>query len=976
MHPRFVRLRALARACDPEAMDEVRRAVEGADEGAVTIAEALGAAYPALRSLAIARIDALSTLAREGWRVPRKRADLVRRLLAACGPLDDPARVRKGLRLVSGAEKLRIALRELEPEIDVDVTAREWSELAEAQLEVATMEARGYVERRFGAIVGPAGAGATPARNGFVVIGLGKLGGGELNAGSDVDLMFLHESDEGATLGEEALRPFDSFTRIARRLVPTLEEHDDDGFCARIDLRLRPEGGSGPLTNSIAAAVNYYESFGRGWERAAMLRARAVAGDLAVGERALAELAPFVYRRAVDPTVAAEMHDMVRRSRVELSEAPARDLKLGPGGIREAEFFVQTLQLIWGGKDPSVRTPNTLHALRRLRTRGYVTDREARAIVDGYLLLRRVEHRIQLGSGVQTHLLPPDGAERDRIARSLGFKAGPELWAALERVRGKVAERFASLVPGGAPGAEQERTDAVLRAIDGDATETQLPGLTLSRDLTESLRGLGRRPDAPLGGRTRERHPRFVRALVAALLDAADPDLAASLVRTFFDRLSAPGVASYVRALEQDERSLVRFVGLCGTSAYLGGSLVGHPELVDRLLFSAPAAADDGHGGRLLAEEIAHLGHSERGDAEAFVGALRRAKSALELEVGLADLAGEIEPRAASRALSALADATLDATTQWALEEAASRRALRSTPAGLAVLALGKLGGRELGYGSDLDVVFVYDPRALEPFALDALEASELYGRVAARIVRLLGAPHSDGPGYDLDTRLRPSGEQGHLVVSIEAFRAYHLGGADALARAADWERQALLRLRPCAGDPGVGAAAAAIAATAAYERGPIDPAEVVRLRARLEEEVARERPGRYDPKLGKGGLADVEFAVQYLQTAAAAEPSVRTPETIAALDALETLGRLRPQQATTLRDGYRFLRRLEQRARVVHAARGAVIEEGAPGLTALARSMGHRDGVNGSAATQLLATYAEVTRDVRAVFLDVVQSR
>jgi glutamate-ammonia-ligase adenylyltransferase len=970
----------LAESCDPEAAAEVRRALPGCDDNVLALAQVIAAVYPALRALATARLDALAAIAREGLRAPRKRADFVRRLLAATGHPGKPlelAAVRRGLRRASAAERLRIALRELVPEIDVDVTAREWSDLAEAQLEVALLEARAHVEDRFGPIVTGGGT-----RNGFVVVGLGKLGGSELNAGSDVDLMFLHESDDGlaSRTGEadgDALRPFDAFTRIARRLVPTLEEHDDDGFCARVDLRLRPEGGSGPLTNSIASAVGYYETFGRGWERAALLRARAVAGDLAVGERALSELTPFVYRRAVDPNVALEMHEMSRRARVELSEAPLRDLKLGPGGIREAEFFVQSLQLIWGGKDATVRSTNTLDGLRRLRTRGYVTDREARAIADGYLLLRRVEHRVQLGTGVQTHLVPAEGPDRDRLARSLGYRSGADLWQALERVRGRIAELFASLAPGRLTTAVEERIDRVLRALDavegGQGGEVEGGGLR--PELLGSLRALGRRPDAPLGGRTRERHPRFARALVSAILDAADPELASGLVRTFFERLSAPSVESYVRMLSGDERALARFVGLCGTSAYLGGSLVGHPELVDRLLFSTAVVADRTRGARLLAEEVAHLDHADREDAESFVGALRRAKAALELEVGLADLGGEIDTREASRALSTMAVATVEAATSWALEEISRRRSLRATLTGLAVLGMGKLGGNEIGYGSDLDVVFVYDPAALDRLGIDRLDAADIYGRVAARIVRLLGTPHPDGAGYELDTRLRPSGEQGHLVVSIDSLRAYHLGDGEAVGpRAQDWERQALLRLRACGGDASLGEKAEAIARVAAYEKGAIDPTELLRLRERLEVEVARERPGRHDVKLGRGGLADVEFAVQYLQMQAGRDVAVRTPETLVALDVLEARGTMRPTHAGTFRDGYRFLRRLEQRARVVHGARSALLEENAPGLTPLARSMGYRDGPSGSASQQLIEAYREITTEVRATFLEVVR--
>ncbi len=938
----------------------MRAELRGCDEPTLAAAGLLAAAYPAMRGLIVRRHDAIAAIVRDGFRAPRSRAELVRRLSAAA----QADGVRRGLRRATGAERLRIALRELDPDVEVDVTAREWSELAEAQLEVALAEARAHVEGRYGPIVTGEGA-----RNGFAVIGLGKLGGSELNAGSDIDLMFVHEADEG-TVGDDALRPFDAFTKIAQRLTATIEDHEEEGFCARVDLRLRPEGASGPLTNSIASSAFYYETFGRGWERAALVRARAVAGDLEVGERMLTEVSPFVWRRVVDPTVAAEMMEMVRRSRVELSEAPARDLKLGPGGIREAEFFVQTLQLVWGGKDPSLRTTNTLDGLRRLRSRGYVTDREARAVLDGYLLLRRIEHRVQLSTGVQTHLLPANSDERDRLARSLGYKNGDVMMQVLDRVRARVAERFASLGPERA--VEEERATAVFAALDVAITPAGI-----SEELLATFRALGRRPTGPLGGVTREKHPRFTRALVNAILDAADPELAALTLRTFFDRLSEPGVDAYVRALGSDERALARFVGLCGTSAYLGRMLVGHPELADLLLFSAAAAGDDvARGPKMLAEEIARLPHGERRDAEVFVGAMRRAKSALELDVGIRDLAGEIDTREACRALSAMADATLESATTWALDEAAVRRGIKSLTRGFAVLALGSLGGHDLGYGSDLDVLFVYDPAVVEPLGLDAHDAMEVFGRVAQRVIRLIGTMHADGPGYELDTRLRPSGEQGHLVVSLDSFRAYHLEHRPAGPRAQDWERQALTRLRPCAGDLRLGGAAADIAHTAAYERPPPAIDELRRIRVRMEQEIAKERDGRYDPKVGRGGLVDIELAVQWLQMANGADKSVRTTDTQQAIDALEAHGALRPALAATFRDGYRFLRRVEQRARVVHGSRNILLHSASPGLLKLARAMGYRDGPSGTAPDVLMQTYREVTNEVRAAFDEIMSSQ
>jgi glutamate-ammonia-ligase adenylyltransferase len=276
---------------------------------------------------------------------------------------------------------------------------------------------------------------------------MGKLGGRELNAGSDIDLLLFYETDDGSVTKdgvatEQSLH--EHFTRVAQRFVSTLDDVTEDGMVWRVDLRLRPEGSRGPLVNALAAAERYYETWGRTWERAALLRARAVAGDLAFGQLVLDALAPFVWRKVVDPRIAREMTELVVRGRAELSSDPERDLKLGPGGIREAEFFVQSLQLIWGGREPSLRLSNTLDSLRRLRSRGLVTDRESRELEGAYLTLRRLEHRVQFATGLQTHILPR-GDLLETIARSVGFPSAKELEKDLDKTRRRVATRFASL---------------------------------------------------------------------------------------------------------------------------------------------------------------------------------------------------------------------------------------------------------------------------------------------------------------------------------------------------------------------------------------------------------------------------------------------------------------------------------------------------------------------------------------------------
>ncbi|MGH7282566.1 MAG: bifunctional [glutamate--ammonia ligase]-adenylyl-L-tyrosine phosphorylase/[glutamate--ammonia-ligase] adenylyltransferase [Polyangiaceae bacterium] len=895
----------------------------------------LAGAYPAMAPLLDARPADVRAVA-QSLKGHKKRDARAYRALA---PSIDDVDFAGKLRQFAFREKMRIAARELLPDAtaDVDVTARELSDLADVCIEAALGEATAWAHARFGA----------PEKNSFVVLGMGKLGGRELNAGSDVDLLYAYDNDESHARDVTA---HELYTRIAQRLTATLDEATADGVVWRVDLRLRPEGSRGPLVNSHAAMERYYESWGRAWERAALVRARPVAGDLDLGASVLDTLSPFVWRREVNPSIATEMTSLLQRARVEISQDPEIDLKHGRGGIREVEFFVQSLQLIWGGREPEVRTSNTIEALHRLRGRGLVTEREARELADAYLVLRRLEHRIQFATQQQTHAIPADVAMLNAISRSLGFSAVSELKKDLEKHRRRVAKRFASLAPGSATPLSLEKLFVALEASDEPAVQSALEAWVASPspDLARHVLALARRPDDPLGAASRENLPELAPALVEAFTDAADPDQAARLLAAYFSRLTTPSL--YAKALARDFRALRRLVGLFGASQFLGASLVAHPELAEPAVFARGVPTIES-ANRAVAEEIANSDHD---DVESFVGALRRAKRRITMEVGVCDLAGEIDFRDVSHVLSELADASIEAAMDFALAERAERPKL-------AVVALGKLGAREIGYGSDLDILFVHEeedgPRA------------EAAVRVAQRVLRLLDAPHGDGPGYELDTRLRPSGSQGLLVVSLEGFARYQA------ERAEGWERQALVKARACAGDPDLGARLVALATRAAYERGEPPADRLHQLRMRMQHELSGERiaKGRYDPKLGAGGLADIEFATQWLQMKHGLNPSVRTADTEDALVRLEQAGALDPAIGAIFREGYVMFRRLEQRARVHHGSSGSLIEAGAPGLAILARRLGMRDGPWGSASASLLAQYETMAGKIRRGYLSIL---
>lgn len=959
-----------AEAIDPVQAAKLRRETAGwaGDDGAKAIAVLAGTAYPPagpwLQHDAAVVSAWLQELGGRAWTVERYAEDL--RVLA---DTTDEEMVSRTLRSFARRHRLRIALREILPSdaggASFEITSGELADLASATIELALGCARAAVTRRFGQPVRADGKQST-----FAVLGMGKLGGRELNAGSDVDLIFAYDTDDGVAAGgtsPDRISLHEYWSRVARRVSSLLDEVTADGFVWRVDLRLRPEGGRGPLVNATSAMLRYYETWGRTWERAVLLRAAPVAGDRELGNALLRELASFVFRRGVDPSVAAQLMELVTRARVELAFDRERDLKLGAGGIRDLETFVQALQLIWGGQDSSLQVRSTLDALRRLRAGGFVTDKEAAGLGDAYVLLRRAEHFAQNATGLQTHAVPASSTDRARMARALGFATLEDFDDQLDRTRRWVSSCATGLQPGTA--APPSRWTTLLAALDdddADQAERALAdeGVAAPSEIVGSLLQLARRPDGLLGVQTRERRPGHVEAVLDALFESADPEQAAHYLRAFFARRRSPAV--YASLLGSHPRAARRFVTALGASRFLGEAVTGHTDIADQVVFSKGMPSVDA-ARAMLDEELAAAGATPPYDLDDVAAAVRRARYRTMTQAALADLAGEVSLRDVTSVLSAAADAALEVALRSACGAAGPVH-------GLCVLAVGKLGGREMGYGSDLDVLFVFDPQA----SRDPDDAIKLRARQAQRAIRALSAPHEAGAGYELDTRLRPSGSQGVLVTSLGSFARYHgmtEAGEPMSSRggAAAWERQTLVRARLCAGDAELGERAIAIARRAAYEQGEPDTRETHRLRLRMERELGGERRGRYDLKLGVGGLLDVEFAVQTLQMRYGADPAVRLTHTAEAIDALEGAGHLDSSLAQVLRSGYDFLRTLEQRLHVVHATSMHLIEQSAPGLGPLARRMGLRDHPGITAPEQLLERYRAVTSSVRAAYLAIL---
>ncbi|MBI5548613.1 MAG: bifunctional [glutamate--ammonia ligase]-adenylyl-L-tyrosine phosphorylase/[glutamate--ammonia-ligase] adenylyltransferase, partial [Deltaproteobacteria bacterium] len=693
-----------------------------------------------------------------------------------------------------------------------------------------------------------------------------------------------------------------------------------------------------------------------------------IAGDDGLAGRLLAALEPFVWRRSVDASTIEEMRALKARI---TSRAQARgdDVKLGPGGIREIEFFIQTLQLLHGGRDRRLRERSTLGALANALVAGLLSARDHDALCEAWLLLRRVEHRLQMVHERRTHALPSSPEALRSLALGLGFATAETFAAALGRHRSFVGELFSDLLH--TSGVEPAPLDAELSAAadpDG-ADETRLRALA-TRGFVDApaalacLRRMGQHPESPFARRGGV--PRGGVELLAGCAGSPDPNLALLHLGELFSSLRAPG--AWYDLLARRPATAQLLTTLFGTSDYLSRLFLRHPELADSLVRAEAAVTLKGHA--WLAEELSVRLMAEAApepQAEQILAILRRFKNEEVLRIGLHDVAGNLEVEQVHEELSALADVLVGACLDLCRKEVLTRWGEPcgpdGAPASLAVIGLGSLGGRELGYHSDLDLLFVYSaPGDTRGGEKGRASNAEYFARLAQKLLSSLSMQLREGLLYRTDVRLRPSGNAGMLVVSLESFAAHH-------QKAEVWERQALTRARLVAGDAALfGRVREEVIAPLVF-RPEADPRglarEILRVRERMEHELAGEGPLRLSPKLGRGGLVDIEFAVQYLQLAhGRARPGVRETNTLKAIRALASEGALAPADASALERGWRFLRRLEDRLRIVHVFPLTHLPTRGPGLTTLARRMGY-SGTEGGA--KLLADYEAITAEVRA---------
>ncbi len=807
----------------------------------------------------------------------------------------------------------RLAVLDVEQHAPMPDITLAMTELAETTLDIALAAARREQDERHGAPLNAEGGDID-----FWVVGMGKLGGRELNVSSDIDLVYVYE-DDGQTTGPHPVSAHEYFSNVARCLYTLIGETTEDGFVFRVDLALRPNGNSGPPVVSLAMLEEYLMVQGREWERFAWLKSRVVAprASLENGRvMALRDLVtPFVYRRYLDYGVFEGLRQLHRKVRDEAQRRAAgrperaNDVKLSRGGIREIEFIVQLLQVVRGGQFPEVRTRSTLRALDKLAAGGLMKPANAQRLAEAYTLLRRVEHRIQYLDDQQTHVLPTGDGDLAWIAATLGLSCDADTCELLDRLcetREFVATEFDALLHDGrspTPGTGCQRCGTAPQPIDSEAFLERLPEALASRvrPWSEQLRVRALRDESKL------RLSRVVQRTAQAVDEQRCTLEAATRFIDWLEPLLRR--ESYLALLVERPEVHDRLLQLIGLARWPMRYLMRHPGVIDEL-------ADERllHGRFDAAEYIGDLEarhqawqRSGQADEESLLDTLRRAHHAEVFRTLVRDVEGHITVEQSADDLSALADATLDCALRWAWLHLKQRH--RPQPR-FAVIAYGKLGGKELGYGGDLDVVFLYDD--------EDERAPEAYGAFVRKFIGWLTLPTAAGSLFEIDTALRPNGNSGLLVTSLTSFENYQTGRGSNTAWT--WEHQALTRARHCAGlvelAPRFEAVRRAVLAA---------PRDAAALRAEVQamrEKVRESRPvksGLFDVKHSAGGMMDVEFAVQYLVLAhsGAHAPLMDNVGNIALLHRAEDAGLLPAGVGAAAADAYRELRRAQHRARL-----------------------------------------------------------
>ena len=844
---------------------------------------------------------------------PCQKEDYRRALCVCLENTSDLNQLSKALRDFRRQEMVRIIWRDLANLAPVLEITAELSALADVCVDESLRLIYGWEVARMGTPIGRQSGQAQQ----LVVLGMGKLGARELNLSSDIDLIFGFP-ETGETDGKRSRSNQEFFTRVGQQLIKVLDERTAYGFVFRVDMRLRPYGQSGSLVLNFNSIEHYYEEQGRDWERYALIKARVIAGDPLAGEQLLASLRPFIYRRYVDFgafSALREMKGMIIRE-VQRRQAEG-DIKIGAGGIREIEFIVQSFQLIRGGKDQQLQTQSLWKVLEVLESEGYLPVTAVNELRDAYIFLRRCEHRIQALDDQQTQVLPEGVAERQRLALSMGFENWEAFVLVLATYRQKVSFHFSQVVSNDEEGAEVVQPLNALNTLWlGELNSEEAVGVLITHGFTqdeasEAFEQLSQlrssRTVSHLQLLSRQRLDCFVPLLIS---ECGQVTRSLEVIQRLLPLVSAIlRRSAYIALLVENPQALARLVELVAASPWIADELKKQPLLLDELidgrtLFRVPtiqALRDD------LRQMMLRITEE---DLEQQMECLRHFQKANVFRVGASEVLGHLPLMKVSDYLTLIAEVVLQEALYMAWRQVVEKYGYPSSEKGYSdapqfiVVAYGKMGGLELGYGSDLDLVFLYDgPVAGQTQGPRSLENTVFYTRLCQRLIHIMTATTHSGMLYEIDQRLRPSGASGLIVSSLRGFKHYQQG------KAWTWEHQALVRARVVAGSEEVAARFLAIRQQilAAPREQDSLLEEVMAMRNKMKKHLSKARPGFFHLKHDDGAIVDIEFMVQYqvLRWAAKYPELHLFTDNVRILEILSRLTLMDSADAEALRDAY-----------------------------------------------------------------------
>lgn len=876
------------------------------------------------------------------------------------------------LRRYKQREVLRIGVMDILGVLELPEVALAFSDFADACVQVAYEIAHAELAQRYNMT-------GTPA---FAVVGMGKLGGRELNYSSDIDLIFVHDDEVGVT---GKLSGSQYAERLAQEIVNVLARNTERGFVFRVDLRLRPEGRYGAPSRSLSSYRHYYESWAETWERQALIKARFVAGDPRVGEAFTRMAEEYTYQSYVPAEWVEEIRYNKRRleQKAALADETHTNVKIGEGGIRDIEFTVQLLQLLVGGQHPAVRTGNTLEALQRLRREGFLTPEEAIVLRESYCFLRTVEHRLQILYEQQTQRLPTEPRQMELLARRMGFESAEHFRETYDRVRAQVRQIFLNVFYGEATDRVMQQQEGALRdllnAIDDPRARQQIQQYLQDNGFRDPVRAL-RLLQIPLIGTdtdssVAEAHPiargaaspamrhsflRIAPALVTYASRSPSPDDA--LLGIEHLALAVPNRAQLYTTFADSPEVLRRLVELAGASPPTMQLLSHHQHLLD-LLFSEEIIEHEPKGRETMLQELRarldlpdewrplNLHNYPERYVQSIAAFIRRER----LRIVARDVWGEARGADTARDLTNLTEAVLEVALQLALAQAMEQHpswdeVLRS----LSIIGMGKLGGWELGYASDADILFVFDHAS----TVSHNDAYAVSSKVCEEVLQLCRLVHAQGVPLEVDARLRPEGRFGAIVRTVDDYRQYYL------TRGETWERQALIKARPVAGNRITGEAwRQMVEEEVVYARGLHDDElqSIRHIKRRVENERLKPEHRWRDVKLGHGGMVDIEFTVQTWQLRVGKQHrSVRHTGTLSALHALRVVSIVSPADSRNAAETYALWSTVRNALTLRHGMPRDVIPDDPEELQILARMLGRED------PQRMLQEFEQMMREVR----------